>query len=65
MLLNELKHKILEQFHKEVYDEQTLKTLSENLIQLLHNEMSMIEIEDLLPPTITLHYNNGAFEDIV
>ena len=58
MSFNELKHKILEQFDKEVYDKETLKTLSEKLMQLLHNQMAMTEIEDLLPPIITLQYNN-------
>ena len=60
MSINELKYKILEQFEKEAYDEQVLKTLSKEIMQLLCDQMRKMEIEDLFPSTITLQCHNEA-----
>ena len=56
MSIKELKREILEQCGKEIYNEQTVRTLCKKLIQLLYDQMAMMEIEDLLPSTITLQY---------
>ena len=60
MSINELKNKMLEQFEIGEYDEQVLRILSKEIMQLLCDQLKKMKIEDLFPSSITLQAHDEA-----